>query len=77
MLIINALMSPQKDEDKCPGTEKLIRYDISSKIYKANGPVEFTNDEIAVIRKYVDKSSFNPLAYKYIYSALEGKVVEV
>lgn len=74
-LIINALMGSYRDDDQCTGEEKIRRFSISSKIQESADDVELNIEDISLIKNYVNKAGYNPLAYTRIHEALEGKEV--
>lgn len=71
--IIDALMTTYKDDHECSGEVKIQRFEISEKIQNAESSVDLTIDELALVKKYIDKVGFNPLVYKRVIDVIENK----
>lgn len=69
---INALMAPYQDETNLAAEEKLKRAELAQKISKKETS-DLKSEDIALIKKLVNKFYNSPLVVKQAYDALEKK----
>jgi hypothetical protein len=54
-LVVNAICGVYKNEENLPGEEKIIRWNLATKIHKAADSVTVTVEEIVLIKKLVSQ----------------------
>jgi len=70
LVLINALLSPT---DKESGIDKVKKYELAKKIYRAEDDVELTVEEVALCKKRVGEVFPNPIVVGQVFELLEGK----
>ena len=71
LALINALLAPV---DKESGIEKVKKYELARKIYRAEKEVELTVEEVALCKKRVGEVFPTPIVVGQVTEVLEGKV---
>jgi hypothetical protein len=69
---INALMQPQTGDDSENGEDKIKRAVLAERIFKKE-EVKLTSEEIAMIKKRVNRGYSSPLVVRQVWEALEKK----
>ena len=69
MAAVNALLAPQKDGET--GVEKIKKYELAKMIFKAEGEIDVTADEVVMIKKAADKAFPSPMIVGQINEMLE------
>jgi hypothetical protein len=67
--LVNAVLSPEQNEK---GTQKVQKYELAKKLYRAEKDVEVTAEEVVLIKKRVEEL-FAPLIVGQIVELLEGR----
>lgn len=67
--LVNAVLSP---EEKDTGVQKVQKYELARKLYKAESTVDMGVDEIAMIKRRVE-ALYPPLVCGQLCAILEGK----
>ena len=70
LALVNALLAPVQNET---GVEKVRKYELARKIYKAEGDVEMTAEDISLCKKRVDAVFPSPIVVGQVNELLEGK----
>jgi hypothetical protein len=71
-ICINALMQPQTGDENEAGEEKIKRAVLAERIFKKED-YKFSAEEIATIKKRVNRYTMNPLIVRQVWEALEKK----
>jgi len=71
-ICINALMQPQPGDENEAGEEKIKRAILAERIFKKED-VKLTSEEIAMIKKRVNRGNGSPLIVRQVWEALEKK----
>jgi len=72
VVALNALLGQYDDERSLSGEEKLKRYRLAGRISKAEGAIELTIEEAALLKQLVGKA-YGSLLYGLVHDFLEGK----
>jgi opacity protein-like surface antigen len=72
-ICVNALMSPSSDEPNMSGEEKIRRYGLALKIQTRDKSYVYTSEDIALIKKLVNKNYPSPLVVFHVWRELEAK----
>jgi hypothetical protein len=70
LALVNALLNPVQNE---PGVDKIKKYELARKIYKAGNEVELTAEEITLCKKRVGEVFPNPIVVGQVFEILEDK----
>lgn len=70
LALINALLAPVQNES---GVEKVKKYELARKIYKAENEVELTVEELSLCKKRVGEVFPNPIVVGQVTELLENK----
>lgn len=71
VIITNALLAAFEDERELSGEDKYKRFKLADRINSAEGEVEISGEELALVKKMVGKG-YNVLAVGHIYNLLES-----
>lgn len=69
MALINGILSPVKDDT---GVQKVQKYELARKMYKAESTVDLTVEEIVMLKRRVEEL-YPPLVCGQLLAILEGK----
>lgn len=69
LAVVNALLAPQKEEDT--GVNKIKKYELAKMIFKAEGEVDVTAEDITLIKTAVEKAFPSPLIVGQVSELLE------
>jgi len=69
MAVVNALLAPQKEEDT--GINKIKKYELAKMIYNSEGETDITAEDIALIKKTVEKAFPSPMIVGQVNEMLE------
>lgn len=70
MALLNSILVPEKDDTPI---KKLEKGELARKIYKADGEIDLTAEEIALCKKRVGEVFPNPLVVLQVTEILEQK----
>jgi hypothetical protein len=70
LAIVNSLLSPNSQEQES-GVDKIKRYELAKMVYKADGEVDLTAEDITLIKVAVNKTFPAPIIVGQIYELLE------
>ena len=75
---LNVLINPPVDidprtqgEKETSAEDKLKWADLAQRIYKANGPMDLSADEIVLLKEFINKRYRNPLTVSQAYAILD------
>ena len=69
MATVNALLAPSKDPDT--GVVKIQKYELAKLIYRAEGEIDITVEDAALIKKAVEKAFPSPMIVGQVNEILE------
>jgi len=69
MAVVNALLAPQKEEDT--GINKIKKYELAKMIYNSEGETDITVEDVALIKKAVEKAFPSPMIVGQVNEMLE------
>jgi len=67
--LVNAVLLPEQNEK---GVQKVQKYELAKKLYKAEKDVEVTAEDVVLLKKVVE-NSYAPLIVGQVLELLEGK----
>lgn len=67
--IVNALLTPAKSDN---GIDKVKKYDLANRVYKAENEIELTVEEAALIKERVGEA-FGAIVVGQIWGLLDGR----
>ena len=68
---INALLSPAPQGEQESGVDKIKKYELAKMIFKSEGEVDVTAEDITLIKKCVEKSFPSPMIVGQVNEMLE------
>lgn len=71
-LAVNALLVNYPDEQSLSGEEKVKRFKLAQQINDADGDVEITAEQVALLKSLIAKG-YTPLVVGQAYEILEGE----
>lgn len=74
--IVNAVLSPLQQGQNEKGTEKVKKYDLAMKVYKSDGEVELSAEDIVLIKERI-ADVFSPLVVGQCFNLLENQGKEI
>jgi len=69
MAVVNALLAPQKEQES--GVDKIKKYELAKMVFKAEGEVDVTAEDITLIKKAVEKAFPSPIIVGQVNEMLE------
>ena len=69
LALVNAILAPERDEK---GVQKVQKYELAKRIFKAEQEVEVTAEEVVLIKRCVE-GAYAPLIVGQLNELLEGR----
>ena len=69
LAVVNALLAPQKEQES--GVDKIKKYELAKMVFKAEGEVDVTAEDITLIKKAVEKAFPSPIIVGQVNEMLE------
>ena len=71
LAMVNALLAPTPQGEQETGVDKIKKYELAKMIYKAEGEVDITVEDISLIKKAVEKAFPSPIIVGQVNELLE------